>query len=200
MSARSRHSEFPTHGGETHCVSTKRTHRSAPHGSEPITSPQVEIQPQRKSQCFQRLQRMRHQHKGLLQTRSVCSRPFSCCTSPSVLEWGAVGSMPPMIWSTSSAVANFLSNRLHKAADSLRGVQGVQQAVGRGILPLDRDADKGRVYVLPAIQDQKDVSGFRAAVKDRNIIKLRRVLNLNRRVIPCQVRADPIIRPGIPPA
>lgn len=72
---------------------------------------------------------------------------------------------------------------IYKFRYVFRRLQSVEQPIRNIIIPVYRNTDKGRVYVLPTFDRQQDVSRLCTAVKDRNIIKLRRIFNLNLRVV-----------------
>lgn len=62
------------------------------------------------------------------------------------------------------------------------GLQGIQQPIGDGIIPIHGDGDQRRVYVLPAFNGQHHRQGGLTAVEHLDVIKLRGIFNVNFRM------------------
>lgn len=86
---------------------------------------------------------------------------------------------------------------VYEAVDVLCRVQGVQESVGKAVVPFCRDAGQAGVDVFPAFHQQQDIAGFDTAVEHGHVIKMRGVFNPNGGMICFQVVAETVVRVGI---
>lgn len=77
-------------------------------------------------------------------------------------------------------------------------VKAVYQSVGNAVIPMNGDGNKPRMDILPAFDGKQHMLRLRTAVKDRHIVKLRSVLNIDLGVVCLQVVPDEIVHAGIP--